>query len=213
MKQKLLKRVVRTIACATLAAVMTVTVAGCDRDATKKAAEGAAESIVDSVVADVESEVDGVVKEAKDEASEAISEASSAVENALDEAKDAKEEVESAVESAASEVKEEVQGAVEEIGKGATKFFFDVVNADGTEKKFEVSTDLKTVGEALLEVNLIAGDDSEYGLYVKTVDGVTVDYDKDGAYWAFYVNGEYASTGVDSTEITDGATYSFKVEK
>ena len=61
-------------------------------------------------------------------------------------------------------------------------------------------------------VGLGAGEDSEYGLYVKTVNGVTVDYDQDGKYWAFYVDGEYAATGVDSTDITAGATYTFKAE-
>ena len=61
-------------------------------------------------------------------------------------------------------------------------------------------------------MGLIAGEDSDYGLYVKTVNGVTVDYDTDGKYWAFYVDGEYAATGVDSTDITAGATYTFKAE-
>ena len=65
----------------------------------------------------------------------------------------------------------------------------------------------------MTELGLISGEESEFGLYVKTVSGVTVDYDKDGAYWAFYVDGDYATTGVDGTEITAGATYSFKVEK
>ena len=92
------------------------------------------------------------------------------------------------------------------------EFTFKVTDADGKETDFTISTDKKTVGEALLEENLIAGDDSEYGLYVKTVNGVTLDYDKDGMYWAFYVNGEYAQTGVDSTEITAGAEYAFKAE-
>ena len=32
-------------------------------------------------------------------------------------------------------------------------------------------------------------------------------------YWAFYENGEYASTGVDSTPIQDGATYAFVASK
>ena len=75
-----------------------------------------------------------------------------------------------------------------------------------------LSTGEKTVGAALLSLGLIAGEDSEFGLYVKTVNGVTVDYDKDGKYWAFYVDGEYAATGVDSTDITAGATYTFKAE-
>ena len=81
------------------------------------------------------------------------------------------------------------------LGEGSVKFTF-MVDADGNETNFVVSTDKETVGDALLELNLIEGDDSEYGLYVKTVNGITADYDTDGTYWAFYVNGEYASTGV-----------------
>lgn len=99
------------------------------------------------------------------------------------------------------------------LGEGNTVFPFTVVDGDGNETKFEIHTDKETVGEALEELNLIAGDESEYGLYVKTVNGITADYDADGVYWAFYVNGEYAETGVDSTRIAEGESYSFKVEK
>lgn len=98
------------------------------------------------------------------------------------------------------------------IGEGSIQFLFSVVDKDGNETQFEVYTDKETVGEALLELNLIAGDESEYGLFVKTVNGITADYDKDGVYWAFYVNDEYASTGVDATKITQGDSYSFRVE-
>lgn len=76
-----------------------------------------------------------------------------------------------------------------------------------------IHTDKTLVGEALQELELIAGDEGDFGLYVKTVDGITADYDKDGVYWAFYENGEYAMQGVDQTEITEGAAYSFKIEK
>ncbi len=98
------------------------------------------------------------------------------------------------------------------VGEGQTAFLFTVVDADGKETAFDVHTDETTVGAALLALGLIDGDDSEYGLYVKTVNGLTVDYDKDGKYWAFYVDGEYAATGVDSTDIAAGSTYTFKVE-
>lgn len=98
------------------------------------------------------------------------------------------------------------------LGEGSTSFAFSVTDADGSVTQFEIHTDKATVGEALLELELIAGDDSEYGLYVKTVDGITLDYDKDGKYWAFYVDGEYATTGVDSTAVTAGAGYAFKAE-
>ncbi len=98
------------------------------------------------------------------------------------------------------------------IGKGSASFEFVVVDVDGNEFKTTVRTDKKIVGEALLDLGLIAGEDSQYGLYVKTVNGITLDYDKDGKYWAFYINGEYAMTGVDSTEIVEGETYTFKAE-
>ena len=99
------------------------------------------------------------------------------------------------------------------LGQGNIKFTFTVVDQDGNETDFQILTDKETVGEALLDVDLIAGDESEYVLYVKTVNGVTADYDKDQTYWAFYINGEYANTGVDSTPVEDGAVYSFRIEK
>lgn len=98
------------------------------------------------------------------------------------------------------------------LGEGATQFAFTVVDKDGKEAVFQIHTDKGTVGDALLELGLIAGEDGDYGLYVKTVNGVTADYDKDGVYWAFYVNDTYAQTGVDSTPITEGDSYSFKAE-
>ena len=114
--------------------------------------------------------------------------------------------------SALSEQSSANSSAPVEIGEGETAFAFEVVLDDGTTTYYNVHTDETTVGAALLGVSLIEGEDSEYGLYVKTVDGITKDYDKDGQYWAFYIDGEYASTGVDSTDIVPGSTYTFKVE-
>lgn len=96
---------------------------------------------------------------------------------------------------------------------GEVKFNFTVVDPLGEEKSFEITTDKATVGEALLEEGLIAGEDGPYGLYVKTVNGTTLDYDTDGMYWAFYVDGEYATGGVDTTDVSDGGNYAFKAEK
>ena len=98
-------------------------------------------------------------------------------------------------------------------GEGATVFYFNVVDKDGNETKFEIHTDKTVVGEALLELGLIEGEAGPYGLYVKVVNGITADYDVDGTYWAFYEGDDYAMTGVDLTEITAGATYAFKVAK
>jgi hypothetical protein len=104
----------------------------------------------------------------------------------------------------------QTNGAV--LGEGNTQFTFTIIDKEGGETQLEIHTDKETVGDALAELGLISGEESEYGLYVQTVNGITVDYDKDGVYWAFYINGEYAPTGVDSTAITEGDSYSFKVE-
>ena len=98
-------------------------------------------------------------------------------------------------------------------GEGATVFYFNVVDGDGNETKFEIHTDKTMVGEALLELGLIEGEQGDYGLYVKKVNGITADYETDGTYWAFYEGNSYGITGVDLTEIKPGATYAFKVSK
>ncbi len=106
----------------------------------------------------------------------------------------------------------EVQREGGELGEGSKEFALTVTDKDGNETQFEIHTDKETVGEALQELNLIDGEEGEYGLFVKTVNGITADYDADGVYWAFYVNGEYAASGVDVTQITEGDSYALKVE-
>lgn len=98
------------------------------------------------------------------------------------------------------------------VGEGQTSFTFTVTHLDGSQKVYNVSTDKTKVGEALVDNGIIAGEDGQYGLYVKTVDGETLDYDTDGKYWAFYVDGAYGSTGVDMTDITAGVSYEFRAE-
>lgn len=98
------------------------------------------------------------------------------------------------------------------LGEGAKEFEFTIVDKDGNETKLEIHTDKETVGEALQELGLIDGEEGEYGLYVKSVNGISADYDTDGVYWAFYVNGEYAQNSVDLTPVAEGESYSFRVE-
>ena len=99
------------------------------------------------------------------------------------------------------------------LGEGSKTFEFSVVDLEGNETWFEIHTDEETVGAALMALDLLVGEEGPYGLYVKTVNGITADYDKDKVYWAFYVNDEYGMTGVDMTEIEEGTVYSFRVSK
>lgn len=107
---------------------------------------------------------------------------------------------------------EENQADVTVIGEGQTVFTFNVKDKDGAVTSFEVHTDEKTVGAALLKVELVAGDESEYGLYVKTVNGITADYDKDQSWWGFFIDGEMAATGVDGADIEEGKVYSMEYQ-
>ena len=87
-----------------------------------------------------------------------------------------------------------------------------VADKEQNRTDYEIHTNQETVGAALLELGLIAGEEGPYGLYVTTVGGITLDFSTDGSYWAFYIDGEYAVSGVDSTPITPGASYSLRAE-
>ena len=99
-----------------------------------------------------------------------------------------------------------------EFGEGAKTV---VVEVKAGEKSvvFTIHTDKETLGEALIEHSLLEGEDGPYGLYVKKVNGITADADKDKTYWALYKDGEYSLTGVDMTPIADGERYELVREK
>lgn len=95
---------------------------------------------------------------------------------------------------------------------GTVSYTVIVEDLAGKQTTFEITSDKKTVGEELLAQGIIAGDEGEYGLYVKTVNGITLDWDKDAKYWALYIGEEYATTGVDMTDAEEGVTYLLKPE-
>ena len=99
-----------------------------------------------------------------------------------------------------------------DFGEGSKTITVEV-KAENQTVKFTIKTDKDTVGDALLEHNLIDGDEGAYGLYVKVVNGITADYDVDQHYWAFYVDGEMSMYGVDGTDITEGAVYRLEYAK
>ena len=99
------------------------------------------------------------------------------------------------------------------LGEGAHSFTLEITDADGKTITATINTDAETVGEALSNLEIVQGEDSEFGLYIKTVNGITADYDVDQTYWAFYIDGEYAQTSVDMTAVNDGSVYKLAVEK
>ena len=98
------------------------------------------------------------------------------------------------------------------LGEGALTVYVEVKVNDHS-VTFTVKTDKTILGDALLELGIIDGDVEDYGLYVKYANGIRADYDVDKVYWAFYQDGEYLMTGVDSTEITNGGHYEIVYSK
>ncbi len=100
-----------------------------------------------------------------------------------------------------------------EIGKGKTQYILVVENAFEFEskEKYIVKTDKKYLGESLLELEFIKGKKTQYGLFVDTVMGITVDNKTE--FWAIYIDGKQSQVGIDSIEIKAGKTYVIKREK
>ena len=98
------------------------------------------------------------------------------------------------------------------LGEGKTEF---ILNVKAGEKMVTLTlrTDKEILGDALLQLGLIEGEMGAYGLYVKRVNGISADYDKDGYYWALWINDDYADSGVDSTVIIEGVHYTLERAK
>lgn len=86
-----------------------------------------------------------------------------------------------------------------------------VVYEDKSSDDFTISTNEDYLSAALLQEGLIEGGESEWGLYVTTVNKVKAD-DSKHQYWALYIGDEYASTGVDSTPVNNGDTFRLVLE-
>ena len=184
MKMKRVKKALSLFLCMVLIVAMALFTTGCNDKAAKETTAAATEA---------------VVTETATTAAQETTEAATPTESP-------------ASESAETEAKLATRD-VTVLGEGSKSFEFSVVDLEGNETWFEIHTDEEIVGAALLAVELISGDEGPYGLYVKEVNGISADYDKDKTYWAFYVNDEYGTSGVDTTAIKEGDVYSFRIAK
>lgn len=98
-------------------------------------------------------------------------------------------------------------GASPEAPAEGISYTVTVTHADGSTKEFSYTTTEKYVGTLLQQEGLIEGPIEAYGIYIQVVDGERAVYEENGAYWAFYENGEYAMAGIDQTVATEGAHY------
>ena len=88
-------------------------------------------------------------------------------------------------------------------GEGETTVFVEV-KAEEKSVTFTINTNQKILGDALIDHAIIEGEQSQYGIYIKKVNGITADYNIDQSYWSVYKNGEYMMSGVDGITISNG---------
>ena len=93
--------------------------------------------------------------------------------------------------------------------EGAKTVTIEVVDNNETSTVYEVHTDAEFLQQAMDEADGLTygGTESEYGLMVDTINDIRADYTEDGAYWAFYVNGEYCMYGIAEQPVLDGEAY------
>lgn len=89
---------------------------------------------------------------------------------------------------------------------GAKAVTVSIVNDKKASRTLTIQTDAEYLRGALEQEKLIAGEESAYGLFVKTVDGYTAD-DAAQEWWRFTKGGADLTTGVDMTPIADGDSF------
>lgn len=91
---------------------------------------------------------------------------------------------------------------------GGTKITVEVTHLDGTVNTYELNTKADNLYDAMLEEDLIVGEDSDYGIYVLEVDGEAADAAQE-QWWGYTKGGEYVDVACDSVEIADGDKFEF----
>ena len=93
--------------------------------------------------------------------------------------------------------------------KGAKDITVEIVTAEGESTVYELNTDAEYLADALDEIEDLTyeAEDGPYGLVYNSFNGEKAVYEEDGAYWAFYLNGEYCSFGASEQPVTDGDAF------
>ena len=91
--------------------------------------------------------------------------------------------------------------------KGAKEYAVTVVHSDGAKAVFLLDTDAEFLADALMEAELIKGEDGPYGLTLITVDGEDAVWDTDNAYWCIYIDEEMATVGISAIPVYDGSAF------
>lgn len=90
--------------------------------------------------------------------------------------------------------------------QGAKTIAVQVIHGDGSTKNFELHTDKKYLGDALVENKVVEDNQGAYGLYILTADGETANESKQ-EWWCITKGGEGVMLGASEQPISDGEQY------
>ena len=96
--------------------------------------------------------------------------------------------------------------------QGAKTVTVEVDHLEGDDREFTIHTDAEFLRQALEEIKLVSGPETQYGLWVQTVDGETAD-DSKQQWWGYTVNGVFAEYGVDQQPVADGDRFVFTLNE
>ena len=98
-------------------------------------------------------------------------------------------------------------GSREQPVEGLKEITVIVVHKDQSEKTFTIETESDYLDNALMAEGLIAGDMSDYGIMIHTVDGEKADWNVDQGWWQILVGDEPATEGASYLAIEDGDVF------
>ena len=117
-------------------------------------------------------------------------------------------------EAASSDVASSEAVSGEESSEAAAEATFTVVDADGNSTEIALSiTEGEKLSDALAAAGVISEEEAAAG-FVTTVNGITADYNADGAWWCLTdAAGEMTTVGVADIELHNGDNYAFTYTK
>ena len=92
---------------------------------------------------------------------------------------------------------------------GSKAITIEVVDNFGASAVYELRTDAEYLLQAMEEAEGLTFEytDGPYGANVHSVNGIRADFTLDGAYWGFFVNGEYCLYGASEQPVADGDAF------
>ena len=98
---------------------------------------------------------------------------------------------------------------------GSKAITLSVINSAGEETAYSLKTDAQYLIQAMDEAEGLTYESSDgpYGLVIESINGERAVYSESGAYWGFFVNGEYCNYGVSQQPVEDGDAFAIAYTK